>query len=375
MLNTLKHPSSKSFQSIDDHVSYTGDFETNVTQANKFIENGNWDAAYPHLKTAVETNHDYAQGFNHLGIFYTKTQRYAEAINNFKKALQVDFTLTEAHYNIASLYMERKEHPAALSHFKEVVLANPNDYEAYYLMGVCCCHVSENDAITFFYESLRLKPDHVPSAIELCKLLIKKGNYPKAKHILLSIHRNDPSIPEVHFLLGIIYKIQKSYPKAMKHFREILLKDGNNAEAHNLLGECCRELNMDEQAETFFAMAAKLDTSYLDAFFNLGDLYYRHKRYPDAVSTLQEYVKTKEATDSINSLWSEATATHPENEMVIPLYNLLGYCYKMTHNPTKARSIWEKSLAIKPRQQEIKDALTDLKQPSRSHKRVSLVID
>lgn len=372
MLNIGKKISLKPVPIYENLKDNHNDFETNATLANANIEKGNWDEAYPYLKTAVEKNPDYSQGYNHLGIFYTRKKNYTEAINNFRKALQVDFSLTEAHYNLAVLHMERKEYNMALSHFKEIVLANPDDHETYYLMGICCIHNNmENEAESFLSESHRLKPESVPPAISLCKLLIRKNDYTKAKNILLHILISDPSLPEVNLLLGIIYKIQKKYTRAMHYLRETLLKDKNNIEAYNLLGECCVESGMDKQAETMFTMAIKLDSSYLEAFYNLGNLYYKQEKYGDAIFSLEEFMKNKEASDSINSLWSENTQA--DNDKIVPIYNLLGLCYKMAKNPIKARAIWEKSLAIQPEQYDIKDALSDLPQPL--HKRVSLVID
>jgi tetratricopeptide (TPR) repeat protein len=374
MLNITNNNSSKSVSMNDGLVGDRNDFETKIALANTSIEKGNWDDAYPYLKAAVEMNPDYAQGYNHLGIYYTRMKKYAEAIDNFKKALKKDFALTEAHYNLAFLYMERKEYTTALPYFKEVVLANPDDYETYYLMGICCIHSNmEKEAEIFLSESHRLKPEYIAPSIYLCKLLIKKNDYTKAKNILLYIHMSDSSIPEVNFLLGIIYKIQKKYTRAMYYLRETLLKDKNNTEAYNLMGECCIESGMDKQAETFFSMAVKLDNSFVEAFYNLGNLYYKQEKYENAIFTLEEYMKMKEASDTINALWSDNTQTN--NDTLVQLYNILGHSYKMAKNATKARIIWEKSLNIQPQQKDIKDELSRLPQLSRLHKRVSLVIE
>lgn len=374
MRNITNNNSLKSVSINTGLVRDHNDFETTIALAKTSIEKGNWDDAYPYLKAAVEMNPGYAQGYNHLGIYYTRMKKYAEAIDNFKKALQNDFALTEAHYNLAYLYMERREYITALPHFKEVVLENPDDYETYYLMGICCIHSNmEKEAESFFSEAHRLKPEYIAPAIYLCKLLIKKNDYTKAKNILLYIHMSDSAIPEVNFLLGIIYKIEKKYTRAMQYLRETLLKDKNNTEAYNLLGECCIESGMDKQAETFFSMAVKLDNSFVEAFYNLGNLYYKQEKYENAIFTLEEYMKTKEASDTINALWSDNTQTN--NDTLVQLYNVLGHCYKMAKNPMKARSIWEKSLAIQPQQQDIKDALSKLPQSSRLQKRISLVID
>jgi len=363
----------KSFKTVPTKdTDICNDSDTTVTLANTLIEKGSWDEAYPQLKAAVEMNPNYAQGYNHLGIYYIKNKKYTDAINNFKKALQIDFDLTEAHYNLASLHMERKEYNMALSHFKEVVLAKPDDYETYYFMGLCHFHLGlEKEAEAFFAESFSLKPDYTPPAINLCKLLIKKDAYTKAKNILLRVLKTNPSLPEVHFLLGIIYKMQKMYPRAMKHLRETLLIDKNNTEAYNLLGECCIELGMDKQAEPLFAMAVKLDISYISAICNLGKLYYDQNKYQEAICFIEKSIETQETSRSINSIFSETTDT---NE-IIPLYNLAGHCYKMAEKPIRARNVWNKSLAIDPQQRDIIAALESLPQPSRVHKRVSLVID
>lgn len=378
MLKIIDNDSSNLGPHHDVPMDQCKDFETIVSRANTYLESGNLDAAYPYLKSAVEINPDYAEGYNHLGIFFSRNKNYMEALNNFKKALQCDFTLVEAHYNIASLYMERKEYDMALPHFKEVVMANPEDYETYHLMGFCCSHCNmETEAESFLTESHRLNRDYIPSAIELSKILIKKGNNAKAKNILLCLLMNNQSIPEIHFLLGVIYKTQKKYVKAMRHLREAVLKDQNNAVAYNLLGECCLESDMERESESLFTMATRLDATYASAFYNLGNLYYKQKKYTDAIFSLEEYIRYKEATDNINALWSNSSQTNTEEEEMVSFYNLLGHCYKTMKNPIMARTAWEKSLSIQPQQQAIKNALKEISQPTPTglQKRISLIID
>jgi Tfp pilus assembly protein PilF len=293
MINTNKNILIKPGVANQNDIQNYDAFRTRVNLANSAIEKGNWDEAYPNLKAAVEMNPNYAQGYNHLGVFFTRNKKYEEAIDKFKKALQIDFSMTEVHYNLAYLYMEREEYSTALPYLKEVVLANSDDYETYYLMGICCSRSDmKNEAEAFFSEAHRLRPEHIPSAINLSKLLIKKTDYTKAKNILLYTYMNDPSLPEVNLLLGIIYKMQKKHTRAMHYLRETLLKDKNNAEAYNLLGECCVESGMDKQAEAFFSMAVKLDSMYREAFYNLGNLYYRQEKYENAIYALEEYLKT-----------------------------------------------------------------------------------
>lgn len=348
------------------------DFEINVSRAKDLIEKDDWGMAFKYLKAAVDADPNYAEGFNLLGIYYTRNHNYSEAIENFRQALHIDFDLIDVHYNLAFLYMDREEYSMALSHFKEVVVANPEDADTYNLMGICCAkNGNEEDAKAFFAESLRLQPDSTSAAVNISKLLIKNNEISKAKGILLYFMKKEIANYEVHYLLGIVYKGEEDYPRAMHHLREAVLEDTNNAEAYNLLGECCVKMDFDKQAESFFVMAIRLDTAYLDAYYNLGSLYYKQQKYDDAVHILEEYVRTKEATDFVDSLWSE----NKVGDEAVPLYNLLGNCYKVTNNPAKARKMWEKSLSIQPDQQDIKENVSGLSQTAQMHKRISLVID
>ncbi|MEK7733804.1 MAG: hypothetical protein AAB318_06320, partial [Planctomycetota bacterium] len=75
----------------------------------------------------------------------------------------------------------------------------------------------------------------------------------------------------------------------------------------------------------------------------------------------------------INAIWADTPVKNTEE--IAPLYNLLGFCYKQTNNPISARVMWEKSMSVRPQQQEIQNELAQLPQPTRIHKKISLVIE
>jgi choline-sulfatase len=60
-----------------------------------------FDAAVPHLEKAIELGLDDARLHNFLGICYNHTNRTAKAVREFRRAIELDPKLAEAHLNLA----------------------------------------------------------------------------------------------------------------------------------------------------------------------------------------------------------------------------------------------------------------------------------
>ena len=55
-------------------------------------------------KQAIEIDPDDAEVHNNLGIAYSKSGKYEEAIEPYKQAIRIDPNFKEAHYNLACRY-------------------------------------------------------------------------------------------------------------------------------------------------------------------------------------------------------------------------------------------------------------------------------
>ena len=74
MADTIKNTLTDSVPNNNYPKEKASAFEASVTLANTNIEKGNWDVAYSYLKTAIEINPNYAEGHNHLGVYYTRNK-------------------------------------------------------------------------------------------------------------------------------------------------------------------------------------------------------------------------------------------------------------------------------------------------------------
>ncbi len=332
-------------------------FEAHRARYETLVQKDNWEDARPHIARALALRPEFAPAHNQLGMCCFQEGDLGQAEACFKKAIQLDFGLIEAHFNLGALVQSAGRMQEALPHFKEVVTANPDDEVTYNRMGMCCTALkSKENAEVFFSESLRLRPDFLDPLVSLTALTIEQGRLSEAKALLeegLKIHHG---IPQLHFTLGLVLKTQEQFEDALGEFREVVLRDEDNAEAFNHLGECCVALGMEKQAEPFFARAAKVDPEMSLAVFNLGKLYHDQEQWNEAIVTLEEWLRqeTGEIVFAENA---------PEDDGVHGLvYDMLGTCYALKGDHERAREMWEQALSLNLDQAEIVEKLEQLPQ-------------
>jgi Flp pilus assembly protein TadD len=79
----------------------------------------NYQDAAKSLSKAVELGLGDAKLFNFLGIAYSRTSRQKQAIETYRRALQVDPQMAEAHLNLAYAYEQVHQAPQALHEYRE----------------------------------------------------------------------------------------------------------------------------------------------------------------------------------------------------------------------------------------------------------------
>jgi rhomboid protease GluP len=70
---------------------------------------------------ALEVNSGHARTHSNIGAAFFDKGMTSDAEMAFAKAIELDPTLSEAHYNLALLYLGQKEYDRAWSHAKNAV--------------------------------------------------------------------------------------------------------------------------------------------------------------------------------------------------------------------------------------------------------------
>lgn len=106
--------------------------------------------------------------YNSLGNAYMKDNQYEQAINSYKKSLEMDPEFAEAHYNLGSAYAQQKKYDLAVENFKEAIKLRTDFREAYYkLADVYSKQEKNEEAIKTYREIIQTTPaDTVASDLQ-----------------------------------------------------------------------------------------------------------------------------------------------------------------------------------------------------------------
>ncbi|MDD3012829.1 MAG: tetratricopeptide repeat protein [Candidatus Gastranaerophilales bacterium] len=130
-----------------------------------------------------------AEIFYKQGIVNIEKEEYYLAIENFRKAVQLDPLHSKAkeslffvnkllntpktenslnYINLGKNYYSKSEYELAIQNFDKAISLNPGNYEAYYYLGIIYAEIEKHDhALPAFQKALELNPGHAESKASL----------------------------------------------------------------------------------------------------------------------------------------------------------------------------------------------------------------
>jgi tetratricopeptide (TPR) repeat protein len=96
--------------------------EVLAKEAQLLLQAGNAEEARKKCHEAVKVNPHFSQGFNCLGVTYYLRERYDEALESYKKALEEDPANRDVYYNIGCVYAVQGKTREALDYLKLALL-------------------------------------------------------------------------------------------------------------------------------------------------------------------------------------------------------------------------------------------------------------
>jgi tetratricopeptide (TPR) repeat protein len=145
----------------------------------------------------------------------------------------------------------------------------------------------------------RIAPTSVPARELNAEALEMQGKWDEAQREYDDLLQADPTAKGVHYLRGRLMLSKPggdltSLAAAKQEFQKELDIDPKNAGAEYILGEMARQESQWDEAITHFSRAAKLDTSFGDAYMGWGFCLVTVKRYEEAIPPLQTAVRLQE---------------------------------------------------------------------------------
>ena len=179
------------------------------------------------LKENIEKDYRNIKSLNDLGVIYLKLGKHDQAIDQFKKALEIDPHYTVGPFLFGDIYTDAKNYQEKINDFKDVIKINREYARAHNYLGLTYLKQKNYSAAkNSLLESIRVNPKYAKANNNLGVLYEEMGNTAKAIESYRVAQRIDPNDPDSFYNLGLVYDS---------------LKDGDNSVRHMVLAKKAHE--------------------------------------------------------------------------------------------------------------------------------------
>ena len=220
--------------------------------------------------------------------------------------LRVDTTAAPLHTRMGALLFSQGEYASSVAALKRGIRGNPDDAEAYYLLGHASINLGDNskgDAYLHCFRRLQddytallacktaimLNPDGTEGYYDLGAVYSRLGRYEAARQAYTIALRIHPGHIDALNNLGNIYVRRGQVYAAIETYREVIERAPGYAKAYNNLGYALLLAGDPGRAAAQFEKAIQLEPEYAQARLNLAKVLRRQERAagaaPPPVST------------------------------------------------------------------------------------------
>ena len=159
-----------------------------------------------------------------------------DAFAAFQRAVKLDPTHTEAHYQLGVLYGKQSQWRPAIDALQTAISLTPDFADAHvrlgeaYLIGMA----SAKDATEPLNRALQLQPNHSRARRLLGDAYLRQNRIDDAIHHLKQLVKDG----EARYLLGLAHFQKEDFTQAIPHFETVIKRESRHAKAYFNLGNC-----------------------------------------------------------------------------------------------------------------------------------------
>jgi arylsulfatase A-like enzyme/Flp pilus assembly protein TadD len=160
-------------------------------------DSGNWRRAIPILELCISKEDFDPEKFNFLGIAYYQGGDFPKALQNYRRALELDRNNASVYSNIGGVHLalflrtlRETERIHAEDNFKKALEIDPRLFSACNGLGILYRKTGRNaEAIAFWRKALAIKPDFDLALINLGITLLEEGSPGEALECFLQYRK------------------------------------------------------------------------------------------------------------------------------------------------------------------------------------------
>jgi tetratricopeptide (TPR) repeat protein len=223
------------------------------------ITRGDYPVAVKSFTSSIDTDRKDAAAFYNRGAAQWMLENYRLALEDFKKALELDRGYKRAKQSIeqAEAFFEKIED--TVSYFDNAIAVNPVDVGLYYERGLAHWELGNYDnAIRDFTMVAKLSPDVEDGFINRGGVYLTLEEYEAALQDFKAAVEVNPKSTMAHFNLGLLNLRRGRYEDAVESFTRVIELEPSDSEALYNRGVVYDELGRSKEAILDMREAAKL---------------------------------------------------------------------------------------------------------------------
>jgi tetratricopeptide (TPR) repeat protein len=257
--------------------------------------------AIDEYKKALELDPTNSMIYSEMAESYAKNNRIREAVDTAAQAIKADPNNIEAHRLLSSIYIQmigrataqQPPNPEtitnAIREFEEIVRIDPSERQAFLMLGrLYQIKGDRNRALDIYQKFLGIEPGSEEGVTALAKLHMDAGNNTEAIGLLEDFIKQSPDAAEAYETLGEAYSDSQEYNKAADAYKRASELDADNVELKKSLAQALFLADRIDEAAKLYENLAGADPDDGVSLLRLGQIYRRQLKYTLARQNLQK---------------------------------------------------------------------------------------
>ncbi len=259
--------------------------------ASEALKSGDYEMAESGFKQVLRLEPRNISAMSNLGTVYSRTMRYAKAIEIYKQALRISPQVPGILLNLGLAYLKQDDYSRALPYLRRLHSRDPGNVQAINLLATCLVYGGQPAAALDLLKALEdKKPD--PATLYLLGVAYTRAGQAEAgEKVFAKLLTDTTTKAQASFVLAQAYYDSARFDEAEKAFNDALAANPQLPGAHRELAKVYMSIRHNEDAEKELRMALDEDSNDANAMYFFGALLVQTGQYEKAVPYLEHVHK------------------------------------------------------------------------------------
>src|SRR5437870_5867791 len=197
--------------------------EGHMMLGQQYIYDWNWTGAEPEFRRALELDPGILDAHTYYAYFLMALGRHSEAIREMQTAEQLDPLSSNTQSGFGRVLYRARKYEEAIPHLKRALELEPRNYSAYVRLGDVYAKLSQYDeALTMFEKAAQLRDDGMHAA-RIARVYALMGRQREARQMLSGLKAGAFDIAGGYAVLGDVNEAFRILEKAVEERNSLLV--------------------------------------------------------------------------------------------------------------------------------------------------------